>query len=60
MLDYAKLKDDLTQDALGAFYGGRLGGALIESFDIDNANEDGLIDIAIKKGIDLDQYKKSE
>lgn len=58
MFDYAKLKDDLTQDALGAFYGGGFGGALIESFDIDNANEDELIDIALKKGIDLNQYKE--
>lgn len=60
MIDYDKLKNDLTQDALGAFYGGGFGGALIESFDIDNADEDELIDIALQKGIDLDRYKKSE
>ena len=60
MIDYDKLKNELTQDALGAFYGGGFGGALIESFDIDNADEDELIDIALQKGIDLDRYKKSE
>lgn len=60
MIDYDKLRNDLTQDALGAFYGGGFGGALIESFDIDNADEDGLIDIALQKGIDLDRYKKSK
>ena len=40
MLDYDKLKDDLIQEALGAFYCGGFGGALIESFDIDNADAD--------------------
>lgn len=60
MFDYDKLKNDLTQDALGAFYGGGFGGALIESFDIDNANEDELIDIALEKGIDLSQYIDGE
>ena len=60
MIDYEELRKDLSQDALGAFYGGGFGVALIESFDIDNADEEELIDIALQKGIDLDRYKKSE
>lgn len=57
MIDYDKLKNDLTQDELGAFYGGGFGGALIGSFDVDRATPEKLVEMAQNQGIDLRKYQ---
>lgn len=47
----------MKEECLGAFYGGGFGGALMESFDIENASPEELVDMARENGIDLRRYK---
>lgn len=56
-IDIEKLREDMKEDSLGAFYGGGFGGALMESFDIDNASAEELVEMAQENGIDLRRYK---
>ena len=56
-IDIEKLREDLKEECLGAFYGGGFGGALMESFDIENASPEELVDMARENGIDLSRYK---
>lgn len=58
MIDYDKLREDLKNDSLGAFFVGGFGGALIKSFDLDDATDDELIKIARERGIDIEKYRK--
>ena len=51
-IDIEKLREDLKQECYGAFFVGGFGGALMESFDLDRASPEELVDIAGKKGID--------
>ena len=55
-IDIDSLREDLRDDDLGAFYGGGFGGALMESFDIDRATPEELMQIAQDRGIDLWRY----
>ncbi len=52
-----KLRRDMKDDSLGAFYGGGFGGALTEAFDIENASPEKLVRTAQSRGIDLRKYK---
>ena len=54
--DSDRLREDLKSECYGAYFGGGFGGALIESFEIDSASDEELIDIARKKGINLSNY----
>ena len=56
-IDIEALREDLKQECYGAFFGGGFGGALIETFDIEKASPEKLIEIAEKKGIDLRDYQ---
>ncbi len=56
IIDVEELRKDLMDDSFGAFFGGGYGGALFESFDIEKATPDELIEIARSKGIDLSKY----
>lgn len=56
-IDIEKLREDLKEECLGAFYGGGFGGALMESFDIEDASPEELVDMARENGIDLRRYK---
>ena len=56
-IDIEKLREDLKQECYGAFFVGGFGGALRESFDLDRASPEELVDIAGKKGIDLRDYQ---
>ena len=56
IIDIDRLREDLRDDDMGAFYGGRFGGALLESFDIDRATPEELVQIAQNRGIDLRRY----
>ena len=42
-IDIEKLRKDMREDCLGAFFGGRFGGALIEAGDIDRASDEELV-----------------
>ncbi len=55
-IDFDRLREDLKQDSYAAAFVGGFGGALIESFDIDNTDNSDLIRIAEQKGIDLSDY----
>lgn len=55
-INIKKLREDLKNDALGAFFGGGFGGALFEVCDLDRVSDEELIEIAIEKGIDISRY----
>ena len=56
-IDIEKLREDLKQECYGAFFVGGFGGALMESFDLEKASPEELVEIAEKKGIDLRNYQ---
>jgi len=56
-IDIEKLRDDMKNDSYGAFFGGGFGGALIEAFDIERMSDEGLVEIACQKGIDIRKYQ---
>ena len=59
-IDIEQLRKDLMDDSYGALFGGGFGGALFESFDIEKATPDELVEIARRKGIDLSKYSDEE
>jgi len=60
MIDIEKLRDDLKMNCYGAFYEGGFGGALIQSFDLEQASPQTLIKIAQDYGVNLEQYQTDE
>ncbi len=56
-IDIEKLRKDLKQECYGTFFVGGFGEALMESFDLDRASPEELVDIAGKNGIDLRDYQ---
>ena len=57
IIDVDALRNDLTNDGYGAFFGGGFGGALIEAADISQASDEEVVRIAQEKGIDLARYE---
>ena len=55
-IDIEKLREDMKDDCLGAYFGGGFGAALIESFDVEKASPEELVKMAQKNGIDLRRY----
>ena len=55
-IDVEKLRNDMKKECYGAYFVGGYGGALIESFDIDRATPEKLIEKAKKQGFDLRKY----
>ncbi len=58
IIDIEKLREDLRQDCFGACFGAGFGGALFESFDIERADDEELIKMALQKGFDLSRYEE--
>lgn len=56
-IDFDELRDDLRNECLGAFFGGGFGGALVESFDVDRATPEELVEMAQRQGINLRRYQ---
>ena len=56
-IDYDRLRNDLENESLGAFYGTGFGGALIQSFDVQNASDDELIEMAERANFNLNKYQ---
>ena len=56
-IDVDELRDDMRNECLGAFFGGGFGGALVESFDVDRATPEELVEMAQRQGIDLRRYQ---
>ena len=57
-IDISKLRKDMLNGSYGAFFGGGFGGAMMQSFDIENASPQQLVQMAQKQGIDLRHYAK--
>lgn len=57
VIDIEKLRKDLRDESLGAYFGGGFGASLIESFDIDSATPEKLVEMAQEKRIDLRIYQ---
>lgn len=55
-IDTLRLREDLRNEVLGAYFGGGFGGALMEVIDIDSATPEELIQIAQDRGVDLRKY----
>lgn len=55
-IDIEKLREDLKKECYGVYFGGGFGGALMESFSIEKASPQKLIEIAQSKGINLENY----
>lgn len=55
-IDPEELRQDMLADSRAAFYGGGFGGALYESFEIERATPQELVEMAQRKGIDLTRY----
>lgn len=60
LIDIDELREDMKQDCYGAFFGGGFGGALMESFDVENASPEKLVAMARRQGIDLSKYEVDE
>lgn len=56
-IDVDELRNDLRNECLGAFFGGGFGGALVESFDVDRASPEELVEMAQRQGINLRRYQ---
>ena len=56
-IDVDRLRDDMRDECLGAYFGGGFGAALIESFDVDRATPEKLGEMAQNQGIDLRKYQ---
>lgn len=56
-IDVDKLRNDMREECLGAYFGGGFGAALIESFDVDRAEPEQLVEMAQNQGIDLYRYQ---
>lgn len=56
-IDVDRLRDDMRDECLGAYFGGEFGAALIESFDVDRATLEKLVEMAQKQGVDLQRYE---
>ncbi len=57
-IDVKKLRKDIENQALGAYFGGGIGPALIDVSNIERASDDEEIRIAKRMGIDLRRYMK--
>ena len=55
-INIERLRNDLRDECIGAYFGGGYGGALIESFDVDRAAPEKLVEIAQCNVIDLRMY----
>jgi hypothetical protein len=56
-IDIEKLRKDMREDNLGAFFGGGFGGAMVEAGDINRVSDEKLVEMAQRKGINLRNYQ---
>ena len=54
-IDIETLRETLKQECYGAFFGGGFGGTLVESFDLERAAPEELVELALEIGIDLNK-----
>ena len=56
-IDPDKLRNDMTNDSLGAFIGGGFGGSFVEGCEISKMSDKELVDYAMDKGYDISKYE---
>lgn len=56
-IDVERLRKDMREECLGAYFGGGFGAALMDSFDVDQATPEQLVQEAQDQGIDLWKYQ---
>lgn len=56
-IDVERLRKDMREECLGAYFGGGFGAALMDSFDVDRATPEQLAQEAQDQGIDLRKYQ---
>ena len=56
-IDIDKIRNDMRDECFGAYFDGGFGAALIESFDVDKATPEKIVEMAQNKGIDLRLYQ---
>lgn len=56
-IDVERLRKDMREECLGAYFGGGFGAALMDSFDVDRATPEQLVQKAQDQGIDLWKYQ---
>ena len=56
-IDVEKIREDLLQDTLGAFFIGGYGGAVIEGKNIKDMSSEEIVSLAIKHGLNLKKYQ---
>ena len=56
-IDIDALREDMKNECYGAYFCGGFGGALMESFDIEGASPEELVQMAQRKGINLNKYR---
>lgn len=54
IIDVDALRKDMQEESLGAFFAGGFGGALVESFEVENASDEELVRMALNNGVDLE------
>lgn len=57
-INFDKLREDLKTDSLAAYFGGGFGGALIDAFDVKEASEEELLQMAKRQGFDISKYEE--
>ena len=55
--NYCRLKAEIENELLGAYFGGGVGAALVEVSDLDRMTETELVEAAKRLGIDVLKYK---
>jgi len=56
-IDVDKLRKDMHDECMGAFFGGGFGGALMEASDIECASDAEIVEMAKREGINLRKYQ---
>lgn len=56
-IDVERLRNDMREECMGAYFGGGFGAALMDSFDVDRATPEQLVQKAYDQGIDLRKYQ---
>ena len=60
LIDLDALRDAVKNECYAAAFGGGFGGALIESFDADDASPQELVNMAQRWGIDVSRFEVIE
>lgn len=55
-IDTDKLRKELKNELMAAYFGGGFGGAFVESFQVDRLSDEELIRFAMANGIDISKY----